>query len=133
MFDFTPEQIMIRDTVREFAEKEVLPKAAELDKSGAFPHEAVQKLSEMGIIGLAIPEEYGGSGVDDEILKALCVEELAKVCASTACVLDVHFLFSDIIMRKGTDAQKAKYLPLAAQGKIGGFALTEPGAGSDAG
>ena len=133
MFNLNEEQRMIRDTVRDFAINEVLPRADELDKTGAFPHESVAQLTEMGIIGLAIPEEYGGSGVDDEILKALCVEELAKVCASTACVLDVHFLFSDILMRKGNDAQKAKYLPLAAQGKIGGFALTEPGAGSDAG
>ena len=133
MFNLSEEQRMICDTVREFAENEVLPKAAELDRTGAFPHEAVAKLTEMGIIGLAIPEEYGGSGVDDEILKALCVEELAKVCASTACVLDVHFLFSDIIMRKGTESQKKKYLSLASQGRIGGFALTEPGAGSDAG
>ena len=133
MFNLNEEQRMIRDTVREFAINEVLPRADELDKTGAFPHESVAQLTEMGIIGPAIPEEYGGSGVDDEILKALCVEELAKVCASTACVLDVHFLFSDILMRKGNDAQKAKYLPLAAQGKIGGFALTEPGAGSDAG
>lgn len=133
MFNLSEEQRMIRDTVREFAVNEVLPRAAELDRSGAFPHDAVAKLSQMGIIGLAIPEEYGGSGVDDEVLKALCVEELAKVCASTACVLDVHFLFSDIVLRKGTEEQKQKYLPLAAQGKIGGFALTEPGAGSDAG
>lgn len=133
MFKLNEEQRMIRDTIRDFAINEVLPRADELDKTGAFPHESVAQLTEMGIIGLAIPEEYGGSGVDDEILKALCVEELAKVCASTACVLDVHFLFSDILMRKGNDAQKSKYLPLAAQGKIGGFALTEPGAGSDAG
>ena len=133
MFNLNEEKRMIRDTIRDFAINEVLPRADELDKTGAFPHESVAQLTEMGIIGLAIPEEYGGSGVDDEILKALCVEELAKVCASTACVLDVHFLFSDILMRKGNDAQKSKYLPLAAQGKIGGFALTEPGAGSDAG
>ena len=133
MFNFTEEQIMIQNSIREFAINEVLPWAAELDESGEFPHEAVKGLTEMGIIGLAIPEEFGGSGVDDEILKALCVEELAKVCASTACVLDVHFLFSDILMRKGTYEQKKKYLSLAAQGKIGGFALTEPGAGSDAG
>ena len=133
MFNFTEEQLMIRDTVRDFAEKEVQPRAAMLDETGAFPHEAVAGLTEMGIVGLAIPEQYGGSGVDDEILKALCIEELAKVCASTACVIDVHYLASDIIMRKGTETQKEKYLSLAAKGKIGGFALTEPGAGSDAG
>ncbi|MBR1456443.1 MAG: acyl-CoA dehydrogenase family protein [Oscillospiraceae bacterium] len=133
MFTFTEEQLMIRDTVREFAEKEVLPRAAALDETGGFPHESMQSLTEMGITGLNVPEEYGGAGLDDEVLKALCVEELAKVCASTACVLDVQFLASDIILRKGTEAQKKKYLSLAAQGKIGGFALTEPGAGSDAG
>lgn len=133
MFNFTEEQLMIRDTIRAYAENEVLPRAAALDKSGAFPHEAVSELTEMGIMGLTIPENYGGGGIDDEILKVLCIEELAKVCASTACVLDVHFLYCDILMRKGTEQQKAKYLPLAAQGKVGGFALTEPGAGSDAG
>lgn len=133
MFNFTEEQLMIRDTVRDFAETEVLPKAAELDETSAFPHEAVATLTEMGMIGLAVPEEYGGSGIDDEVLKALVIEEIAKVCASTACVVDVHYLFSDIVLRKGTEAQKAKYLNLAVQGKIGGFALTEPGAGSDAG
>jgi len=133
MFTFTEEQLMIRDTVREFAEKEVLPRAAELDVTGDFPAESMQRLTEMGITGLNVPEEYGGAGLDDELLKVLCVEELAKVCASTACVLDVQFLASDIILHKGTEAQKKKYLSLAAQGKIGGFALTEPGAGSDAG
>ncbi|MBR6353162.1 MAG: acyl-CoA dehydrogenase family protein [Oscillospiraceae bacterium] len=133
MFTFTEEQLMIRDTLREFAEAEVAPKAAWLDETGSFPHEAVEGLTQMGIMGLNVPEEYGGSGMDDEIVKVLCVEELAKVCASTACVVDVQFLSSDIILRKGTEAQKKKYLSLAAQGKIGGFALTEPGAGSDAG
>lgn len=133
MFTFTEEQLMLQETMRAFAEAEVEPKAAELDVTGAFPHEAMQKLTEMGITGLNVPEEYGGAGIDDEIVKVLCVEELAKVCASTACVLDVQFLASDIILRKGTEAQKAKYLGLAAQGKIGGFALTEPNAGSDAG
>ena len=133
MFTFTEEQLMIRDTVRQFAEAEVLPRAAKLDETGAFPHDAMRQLTEMGITGLNVPEEYGGSGLDDEITKVLCVEEIAKVCASTACVLDVQFLASDIILRKGTEEQKKKYLGLAAQGKIGGFALTEPGAGSDAG
>ena len=133
MFNFTEEQLMIRDTVRDFAQNEVLPRAAELDLNCAFPHEAMEALTKMGIAGLAVPEEYGGSGVDDEILKALVIEELAKVCASTAGVLDVHYLYIDIVLRKGTEAQKKKYLSLAAQGKLGGFALTEPGAGSDAG
>ena len=133
MFELTEEQRMLRDSIKDFAENEVQPKAAWLDETGSFPHEAVKGLTEMGIFSLNIPEEYGGSGVDDEILKAVCVEELAKVCASTACVLDVQFLSSDIIMKKGTEAQKKKYLSLAAAGKVGGFALTEPGAGSDAG
>ena len=89
MFNFTEEQLMIRDTVRDFAETEVLPKAAELDETSAFPHKAVATLTEMGMIGLAIPEEFGGSGIDDEVMKALVIEEIAKVCASTACVASI--------------------------------------------
>ena len=132
MYKLTDEQRMIWDTIRDFAQNEVLPRAAEIDETGAFPHEAVKMLTEMGIFGLNIPEEYGGAGLDDELLKCLCVEEVAKVCASTSCVLDVQFLASDIILHKGTEEQKKHYLTLAAQGKVGGFALTEPGAGSDA-
>lgn len=133
MFTFSEEQIMIRDMVRDFAEKEIRARADEIDKTGRFPKENMDGLLEMGVMQLTIPEEYGGTGIDDEVTKALAVMEVAKHCASTAEILDVHYLSTDILMRKGTEEQKAKYLPMAAEGKLGGFALTEPGAGSDAG
>lgn len=132
MFQFTEDQISIRDMVREFAEKEVRPKADEVDKFGRFPAEAIAHLAQMGVMGLNIPEAYGGSGLD-EICKVLAISELARCCASTAEILAVHLLVNDIIVRRGTEAQKARYLPQAAEGKLGAFCLTEPGAGSDAG
>lgn len=132
MFTFTDDQIMIRDMVRDFAEKEIKPKADEIDKSGRFPAETIDALAEMGIMGLNIPEEFGGAGLD-EICKVLAISEIARCCASTAEIFAVHLLVNDIILRKGTEEQKAKYLPLAAEGKLGAFCLTEPSAGSDAG
>lgn len=132
-FQFTEDQLSIQEMVRDYAEKEIRSRADEIDKTGRFPKENMDGLRELGVLQLAIPEEYGGTGVDDEITKALAVMEVAKCCASTAEILDVHYLSTDIIMRKGTFEQKALYLPQAAEGKLGGFALTEPGAGSDAG
>lgn len=132
MFQFTEDQISIQEMVREFAEKEVRPKADEVDKTGRFPAETITQLAEMGVMGLNIPEEYGGSGLD-ELCKVLAISEIAKCCASTAEILAVHLLVNDIIVRKGTQAQKAKYLPAAVEGRLGAFCLTEPGAGSDAG
>lgn len=132
-FQFTEDQLSIQEMVRTYAEKEIRPRAEEIDKTGRFPKENMDGLRELGILQLTIPEEYGGTGIDDELTKALAVMEVAKCCASTAEILDVHYLSTDIIMRKGTPEQKALYLPQAAEGKLGGFALTEPGAGSDAG
>lgn len=132
-FQFTEDQLSIQEMVRDYAEKEIRSRADEIDKTGRFPKENMDGLRELGVLQLTIPEEYGGTGVDDEITKALAVMEVAKCCASTAEILDVHYLSTDIIMRKGTFEQKALYLPQAAEGKLGGFALTEPGAGSDAG
>lgn len=133
MFTFTEEQLEIQELVRDYASNEIRSLAGEIDKTGRFPKENLDGLTEMGVMQLTIPEEYGGTGLDDEILKCLCVMEVAKCCASTAEILDVHYLSTDILMRKGTEEQKAKYLPEAAEGKLAGFALTEPGAGSDAG
>ena len=132
-FQFTEDQLSIQEMVRTYSEKEIRPRAEEIDKTGRFPKENMDGLRELGILQLTIPEEYGGTGIDDEITKALAVMEVAKCCASTAEILDVHYLSTDILMRKGTAEQKAKYLPQAAEGKLGGFALTEPDAGSDAG
>ena len=133
MFQFTEEQLSIQELVRDYAQKEIRARADEIDKTGRFPQENIQGLVDLGIMQLTIPEEYGGTGIDDEVAKALAVSEVAKCCASTAEILDVHYLSTDILMRKGTEEQKAKYLPLAAQGQLAGFALTEPGSGSDAG
>ena len=132
MFQLTQDQSSIREMVREFAEKEIRPLADEIDKTGRFPAESIAALAEMGIMGLNIPEEYGGAGMD-EISKVLAISEIARCCASTAEIVAVHLLVNDIIVRKASEAQKARILPMAVEGKLGAFALTEPGAGSDAG
>ena len=133
MFQFTEEQLAIQEITRKYAQSSIKALADEIDKTGRYPKENIAGLVDIGIMQLTIPEEYGGTGIDDEISKALAVSEVAKCCASTAEILDVHYLSTDILMRKGTPEQKAQYLPQAAKGKLGGFALTEPGAGSDAG
>ena len=132
MFELTEDQRAIREMVREFAEKELRPRADAVDKTGRFPAESIAALAGMGIMGLNIPEEYGGAGLD-EVSKVLAISETARCCASTAEILAVHLLVSDIILRKGSEAQKAEFLPQAVEGKLGCFCLTEPGAGSDAG
>ncbi len=132
MFTFTDEQLDVQALVRDFSEKEIKPLAAEIDKTGRFPKETIDQLTEMGIMGLNIPEEFGGSGMD-EICKVLAISEIARCCASTAEIVAVHLLVNDIILNKATKEQKEKYLPLAAEGKLGAFCLTEPSAGSDAG
>lgn len=106
--------------------------AADIDAEGRYPQENIDGLTEMGIMGLNIPEAYGGTEMD-EIAKCLAIKEIARNCASTAVIVDVHYLSSDIIMEFGSEEQKAKYLPRAVEGKLGAFCLTEPGAGSDAG
>lgn len=132
MFQFTEDQNSIREMVRDFAENEIRPLADEIDKTGRFPSETIAALAEMGIMGLNIPERYGGAGLD-EISKVLAISEVSRCCASTAEILAVHLLVNDIILHKGTEEQKARILPLAVEGNLGAFALTEPGAGSDAG
>lgn len=130
-FHLTEEQAMIQKLARDFATAKVAPLADELSKTGRFPEETIREMAEIGFMGINIPEEYGGAGMD-EISKSLVITEIAKACASTAEILAVHILVSDIILRHGTEEQKQKYLPMACSGKIGAFALTEPGAGSDA-
>ncbi len=132
MFELNESQKDIQDIVRQYAQEKVKPLAEEIDREGRYPAENINGLTEMGIMGINIPEAYGGAGMD-ELTKCLVIIELAKVCASTAVIVDVHYLVSDIIMSMGTEAQKAKYLSMAAEGKLGAFCLTEPGAGSDAG
>ncbi|MBQ3393117.1 MAG: acyl-CoA dehydrogenase family protein [Lachnospiraceae bacterium] len=132
MFEFTQEQLAIQELVRDIAQGPIKANAERIDKTGAFPKENIDLLTEAGITQLTIPEEFGGTGMDDEIAKAIAVAEIARTCASTAEIIDVHYLGTDILMRRGTEEQKAKYLPEAAAGKLAGFALTEPGAGTDA-
>lgn len=130
-FHFTEEQLMIQDLAATLAKKEFKPLAKELDETGRFPEENVQKLVDAGLMGLNIPEEYGGDGMD-EISKVLAVKEIAKGCASTAELYAVHLLVNSIIAMNGNEEQKKKYLKMACEGKLGAFALTEPNAGSDA-
>ena len=130
-FQFSETQQMMRDMARDFATKELAPIAAQIDQEERIPAEIIEKMAGIGFTALNIPEEYGGAGLDT-VCKVLVVSELARQCASTAEVISVHTLANDIFIKHGTEAQKEKYLKAAVEGKIGAFALTEPGAGSDA-
>lgn len=132
-FTLSLEQAMLQKVVREFAENEVAPIAAEIDQSHRFPAETFAKMAKVGFTSMNIPAEYGGAGAD-ELSKVIVISELAKKCASTAVILSVHTLFNFIITKFGNEEQKNKYLKnIVTSGKLGGFALTEPNAGSDAG
>ncbi|HEX3769285.1 MAG TPA: acyl-CoA dehydrogenase family protein [Polyangiaceae bacterium] len=132
-FELTEEQKMIRDTAKEFAAREVAPKAAELDKTARWPGEIVTKMAELGLLGVAIPQEYGGAGMD-ALSYALAMEEISAGCASCGVIMSVNnSLFSDPVYKFGTDDQKKRVLaPVAAGQKLGCFGLTEPMSGSDA-
>ncbi len=127
------EELMLRSMVREYADAEIAPRAAALDESCEFPWDNMRGLAEIGVLGLGIPEEYGGSGGTTRQL-VVAVEEIARACAATATVLGAHLsLCSQYINMFGTEGQKRQFLPpLVAGDKIGAFALTEPGSGSDA-
>ena len=129
----TEEQQLLQKSVREFAEAEVKPLAKEIDETGRFPRETFQKAGELGLTGVALPENYGGAGMD-HISYTIVIEEIARVCASTSVILSVqNSLYCDPIYRFGTEVQKQKFLvPFASGEKIGCYALTEPQAGSNA-
>lgn len=131
-FELSSEQIMFQRAVRDFCEGELKPYAAEVDKTGTLRWEAIQKMPTLGLTGLQIPEEYGGMG-GDSVLAAIAIEEMGRVCGSTALSVSAHNgLCCGPLIRWGTKAQKEKYLPLLASGKhLGALALTEPNAGSD--
>jgi butyryl-CoA dehydrogenase len=133
-FDLTEEQRMIRDTARSFAQKEILPVAAELDETGRYPDELVRRMAGLGFMGIAIPEAYGGAGMDN-VCYAIAMEEISRACASTGVIMSVNnSLVCDPILRFGTEEIRREFLvPLASGRKLGCFGLTEPGAGSDAG
>ena len=131
---FSEEHKMLRDMVREFAQNEVKPHAIELDESGGFPHRAIKKMSELGLMGIPWDEKYGGTGMDTLAL-VIAIEEIGKACPSTAATMMAHTsLGTAPIAMFGTEEQKEKFLPDLVSGKkIGAFGLTEPNAGSDAG
>ena len=133
MFRLDEEHLELQASFKEFAENEIKPLAKEIDETERFPLESVKKMAEMGMMGLPIPEEYGGSGID-QLGYVLEIEELAKVCATTAIIVSAHTsLCCWPILKFGTEEQKQKYLvPLARGEKLGAFALTEPSAGTDA-
>ncbi len=132
--ELNDQQKMIQKMVREFAEKEISPVAAELDKKEEYPTKILEKMSKLGLLGTIIPTEYGGAGLDT-ISYSIVVEEISRKCASTGVITSVHnSLVSWPIMKYGTEEQKKKYLPMLAKGEhIGAFAATEPNAGSDLG
>jgi short/branched chain acyl-CoA dehydrogenase len=133
-FDLDQEHELVRSTVREFAQERVAPVAEELDREGRFPYELVAELGELGLMGMTIPEEFGGAGADT-VSYAIAVEELTRVDSSVAITLAAHHSLGTLpIYYYGTDEQKREWLPdLAAGKKLAAFGLTEPEAGSDAG
>ena len=130
-FTYTEEQEMVRELAATFAKNYVAPLSEQMDIDNTMPHHIAEKMAELSFMGINVPEEYGGAGMD-EVSKALVIMEIAKVDASVAELLAVHTLTNDIFLKRGTEEQKKKYLALGASGKVGAFALTEPGAGSDA-
>src|SRR5580704_11105825 len=132
-FELTDEQRMIRDTTREFAAREIAPKAAELDKTSRWPSEILTQMAGLGLLGVAIPEQHGGAGMD-VVSYALAMEEVSAACASCGVIMSVNnSLFCDPVYKFGTEDQKKRVLqPVASGKKIGCFGLTEPMSGSDA-
>ena len=131
-FELTEEQKMIRAMVREFARTEILPTAAQRDRTKEFPRENLRKMGELGLLGMNVPAEYNGAGVDT-VSYSVALQEVAYACASTAVIMSVHnSVACGPIYLFGSDYLKENYLkPLAAGKMIGSFAVTEPGAGSD--
>ena len=131
--DLSDEQQMVRAMAAEFAQAEVRPIAAEIDREARFPHETVKRMGALGLMGIAVPERWGGAGADT-VSYVVALEEIASVCASHAVVMSVNnSLFGDPLLKYGTDAQRERFLRPVASGQAHGcFALTEPQAGSDA-
>ncbi len=132
-FQLSEEQLMFRDMVREFAEKELKPRARHTDEAAEFNADAVKKMGPLGLLGLSVPEEYGGAGVD-AVSAALAIEQIGWGCGSTGLAIEAHNeLGCAPIVMFGTEEQKRRWLPGLAtgKGKLGALALTEPGAGSD--
>ncbi len=132
-FEFTDDQKLFRATARQFARKEIAPRAAEIDRTREFPVEIVRKLADLGFLGITIPVEYGGAGADVTSY-ILAIEEISRHCASTAMIIAAHCGICYYLYLSGTEEQKHKYLtPLASGQKLGAGGATEPDAGSDLG
>jgi alkylation response protein AidB-like acyl-CoA dehydrogenase len=131
-FALSPQHLEIRRTVREFAEREIIPVAAEMERRGEFPHEIIRRAAELGLLGVPYPEEVGGTGLDS-LAYAITIEELARVSGSVAIIVSAHTsLGCNPIYMAGTDEQKDRYLrPMASGEVIGAYGLTEADAGSD--
>jgi alkylation response protein AidB-like acyl-CoA dehydrogenase len=134
LYPLSDEHKMIRDAARDFAQKEIVPVAAEFDESGEFPKETIKKMGEMGFMGVEIPEEYGGAGMDT-LAYVIALEEICKADAAHGVIMSVNnSLYCHGIMKFGTEEQKKKFVTPIASGKsIGAYSLTEPQSGSDAG
>jgi len=130
-YALSKEQKMLRTTVRELAQKEIAPKASEIDRLATFPKENVEKMAKMGLFGMTVPPPLGGSGAG-LVSHLIAVEEIAAACGSTSMILVPQVAVERGLLMFGTDAQKAKYLPPLARGeKISSLAHTEAVAGSD--
>ncbi|WP_290904867.1 acyl-CoA dehydrogenase family protein [Aquabacterium sp.] len=129
----TEDQRLVRDAARDFAQSVLAPNAAQWDREGALPPAVVRQMGELGLLGMLVPEDWGGSKTDD-LAYALAIEEIAAGCASCATLMSVHNSVGCVpILRFGSEAQKAQWLPRLASGEvIGAFCLTEPQAGSEA-
>lgn len=133
LFPLSDEHKMIRDTARDFAQNEIAPIAAEFDESGEFPHATIKKMGAMGFMGIEVPEQYGGAGMDT-LSYVLALEEISKADAAHGVVMSVNnSLYCHGILKFGTEEQKKKFITPVASGKsIGAYSLTEPMSGSDA-
>ncbi len=130
-FDLTDEQRMLRDMVRNFAEKEIRPRAAEIDQTDEFPWDLWKRMAELGILGMTLPPEYGGTGMNT-LCWAIAQEEMARASVVVADIQLLSNLMQQMILRNGTESQKQKHLPKMARGEtICIIAQTEPGMGSD--
>ncbi len=134
LYPLSDEHKMIRDAAHDFAQNEIVPVAAEFDESGEFPHKTIKKMGEMGFMGIEMPEEYGGAGMDT-LAYVLALEEICKADASHGVIMSVNnSLYCHGILKFGTEEQKKKFITPIASGKsIGAYSLTEPQSGSDAG
>ena len=132
-FELAEEQKAFKSMVRQFVEKELKLRASKIDREGEFPWDIIKKLGKLGLMGMTVPREYGGAGID-RVSYMLALEEIARVCGSTAITVEAHnSLGVGHIYEKGTEEQRRKYLPMLTSGEhIAAWALTEPNAGSDA-